>query len=76
MQGLFWVVALPYGFYRDGAELTDFDFGKISQFSPVPIKPSRQQITNRNALVDLDLGRTPDDVADARVGQQAQRAVV
>ena len=29
---------------------------KISQFSSVPIKPSRQQITDRNTLVDLDRG--------------------
>ena len=68
VQEVFWVDLPPYGFSWDGAELTVFNFGKISQFSPVPIKPSCKQIPDRNALVDLDLGRTPDDVADARVG--------
>lgn len=69
----FWIDLLTYGFSWDGAELTDFDFGKISQFSPVPIKPSRGdallvEVGDRNALVNLDLGRFPDDVRDACVG--------
>ena len=33
MQGLFGVVDLTYGFSWDGAELTYFDFGKISQLT-------------------------------------------
>lgn len=49
--------------------LTLFCVAKISQFSPVPIKPSRQQIADRNALMDLDLGRTPNDIGDASVSQ-------
>lgn len=64
------------GFSWDGAELTDFDFGKISQFSPVPIKPSRSdaslvEVGDCDALVDLDLGRFPDDIRDARVSQES-----
>ena len=38
MQEVF-VETFSYGFSWDGAELTNFDFGKNSQFSPVPIKP-------------------------------------
>ena len=30
MQGLFWVVALPYGFSWDGAELAGFGLAKTS----------------------------------------------
>lgn len=76
MQEVFWVDSHTYGFSWDGAELTDFDFGKISQFSPVPIKPSRGdallvKVGDRDALVDLDLGRFPDDIRDARIGQEA-----
>ena len=33
------------------------------------IKPSRQQIADRNALMNLDLGRTPNDIGDAGVSQ-------
>lgn len=63
----FGFVDLLYGFSWDGAELTDFDFGKISQFSPVPIKPSRGdallvEVSDRDAIVDLNLGRFPDDI--------------
>ena len=72
MQGLF-VETFSYGFSWDWAELTDFDFGKISQFSPVPIKPSRGgtllvEVGDRRSLVDLDLGRFSDDIRDAGVG--------
>ena len=75
MQEVF-VETFSYGFSWDGAELTDFDFGKISQFSPVPIKPSRGdallvEVGDCNALVDLDLGRFPDNIRDAGVGEQA-----
>lgn len=73
MQEVFWVVSVTYGFSWDGAELTDFDFGKISQFCPVPIKPSRGrallvEVGDCDALVDLDLGRFPYDIRDTGVG--------
>ena len=68
MQEVF-VETFSYGFSCDGAELTDFDFGKISQLTHRPDKTLMEQITDSNALVDLDCGRSPDDVADAGVGQ-------
>ena len=72
MQEVF-VESFSYGFSWDGAELTDFDFGKISQFSPVPRKPSRGsallvEVSDGGSLVDLDLGRFPDDIRDAGIG--------
>lgn len=73
MQEVFLIESLTYGFSWDGAELANFDFGKISQFSPVPIKPSRGgtllvEIGDCDSLVDLDLGRFPDDIRDTCVG--------
>ena len=58
MQGLFWVVALPYGFSWDGAK---------TYLPTVPIKPSRGdtllvEVGDHDALVDLDFGRFPDDI--------------
>lgn len=47
MQGLFWVVALPYGFSWDGAELTNFDFGKISQLTHRPDKTLTRRLPTR-----------------------------
>ena len=38
VQEVFWVDLLTYGFSWDGAELTDFDFGKISQLTHRPDK--------------------------------------
>ena len=75
MQGLFWIESRTYGFSWDGAELTDFDFGKISQFSPVPIKPSCRdtllvKVGDGGAGVDFDRGRSSYYVADADVGQK------
>ena len=52
MQGLFWAVALPYGFSWDGAELADFDFGKISQLTHRPDKTLTQQIRYRSSDMD------------------------
>ena len=65
------VESLTYGF--SWAELTDFDFGKISQFSPVPIKPSRGgtllvEIRDGGAGVDFDLCGGSDYVTNARIG--------
>lgn len=73
MQGLFWIESRTYGFSWDGAELTNFDFGKISQFSPVPIKPLRGnnsvvEVSDGDTGVDLNGCRPSDDVADAGVG--------
>lgn len=72
----FGVVTLPYGFSWDGAELTDFDFGKISQLTHRPDKtlmrwPLLVEVGDCDSLLDLDLGRFPYDIRDARVGQQA-----
>ena len=69
----FGVGALPAGFSGEGVYFTYFDFGKISQFSPVPIKPSRGdallvEVGDRRSLVDLNLGCFPYDIRDARVG--------
>ena len=75
MQGLF-VETFSYGFSWDGAELTDFDFGKISQFTHRPDKTLMLQIRYCSACMDFDLCDGSHDVTDARVGQQAQRAVV
>ena len=57
----FGVVALPYGFFWDGAELTDFDFGKISQLTHRPDKTLMRwsllvKVSDGDAGVDLDLG--------------------
>ena len=38
MQEVFWIDSHTYGFSWDGAELTDFDFGKISQLTHRPDK--------------------------------------
>ena len=38
VQEVFWLDLLTYGFSWDGAELTDFDFGKISQLTHRPDK--------------------------------------
>ena len=64
MQGLFWVVALPYGFSWDGAK---------TYLLTVPIKPSRGdtslvEVGDRDTLADLDLGRFPYDIRDTGVG--------
>ena len=67
VQGLFWVESYTYGFSWDGAELTDFDFGKISQLTHRPDKTLTEQVSNCYALVDLDLGRSSNDIGDARV---------
>lgn len=76
MQEVFWVDSHTYGFSWDGAELTDFDFGKISQLTHRPRKTLRGdallvEVGDRDALVDLDLGCFPDDIRDARIGQEA-----
>ena len=55
MQEVF-VETFSYGFSWDGAELTDFDFGKISQLTHRPDKTLMQQITDCDALMDLDRG--------------------
>ena len=38
VQEVFWIDSRTYGFSWDGAELTDFDFGKISQLTHRPDK--------------------------------------
>lgn len=38
VQEVFWVDLFTYGFSWDGAELTDFDLGKISQLTHRPDK--------------------------------------
>ena len=69
MQGLFLgVVALPYGFSWDGVELTDFDFGKISQLTHRPDKTLTQQVRYRSASVNFNLCGGSYYVADPRVG--------
>ena len=59
MQGLFWVVALPYGFSWDGAKIITL---RAIIFIHRPDKTLMQQIADCDALVDLDLGRFPDDI--------------
>ena len=73
MQGLFLVESLTYGFSWDGAELTDFDFGKISQLTHRPDKtlmrwPLVVEVRDGGAGVDLDFGYSSYYVADACVG--------
>ena len=67
VQGLFWVDSLTYGFSWD-AELTNFDFGKISQLTYRPDKTLTQQIRYRGSLVNGYFGCSSYYVADARVG--------
>ncbi len=55
MQEVF-VETFSYGFSWDGAELTDFDFGKISQLTHRPDKTLTQEKSDCDALVDLDRG--------------------
>lgn len=73
MQEVFWIDSRTYGFSWDGAELTDFGFGKISELTHRPDKTLRGDVSlvdvgDRDALVDLDLGCFPDDIRDAGVG--------
>ena len=53
MQEIF-VETFSYGFSWDGAELTDFDFGKIGQLTHRPDKTLTQQIRYCSSGVDLD----------------------
>ena len=52
VQEVFWADLLTYGFSWDGAELTDFDFGKISQLTHRPDKTLTQQIRYRSSDMD------------------------
>ena len=48
VQEVFWVDSRTYGFSWDGAELTDYDFGKISQLTHRPDKTlTRRHLTCR-----------------------------
>ena len=63
MQEVF-VETFSYGFSWDGAK---------TYLPTVPIKPSRGdtslvEVGDRDALVDLDLGRFPYDIRDTGVG--------
>ena len=51
MQEVF-VETFSYGFSWDGAEMTDFDFGKISQLTHRPDKTLTQQIRYRSSDMD------------------------
>ena len=67
-----------YGFSWDGAKIITL---RAIIFARRPDKtlmrwPLLVEVSDGGAGVDLDLGRTPDDVTDAGVGQQAQGAVV
>ena len=73
MQEVFWIDSRTYGFSWDGAELTDFDFGKISQLTHRPDKtlmrwPLLVEVRDGGAGVDLDFGCSSYYVADAGVG--------
>ena len=78
MQGLFWVESLTYGFSWDGAEIITLR-ALISIHRPDKTLMRQAllvEVSDGGAGMDLDLGRTPDDVADARVGQQTQRGAI
>ena len=60
------VETISYGFSWDGAKIITL---RAIIFIHRPDKTLMEQITDGNALVDLDCGRSPDDVADAGVGQ-------
>lgn len=62
-----------YGFSWDGAKIITL---RAIFFIRRPDKTLMQQITDCDALMDLDLGRFPNDIRDACVCQQAQGAVV
>ena len=47
VQEVFWLDLLTYGFSWDGAELTDFDFGKISQLTHRPDKTLTRRLPAR-----------------------------
>ncbi len=72
MQEVF-VETFSYGFSWDGAKIITL---RAIIFIHRPDKTLMQQITDCDALVDLNLGRFPDDIRDARVGQQTQGAVI
>ena len=57
-----------YGFSWDRAELTNFDFDKISQLTHRPDKTLTQQIRYRGSLVNGYFGCSSYYVADAGVG--------
>ena len=67
MQEVF-VETFSYGFSWDGVELTDFDFGKISQLTHRPDKTLTQQVRYRSASVNFNLYGGSYYVADPRVG--------
>ena len=63
MQGLFWLILALTGF--PGAKIITL---RAIIFIRRPDKTLMEQIRYCDALVDLDLGRFPDDIRDACVG--------
>ena len=76
VQEVFWADLLTYGFSWDGAELADFAEVKISQLTHRPDKTLMQQIRYCSTGVDFDLCGGSYYVANARIGQQTQGAVI
>ena len=66
MQEVF-VETFSYGFSWDGAELTNIDFGKISQLTNRPDKTLMQQKRYRGSLVNGYFSCSSYNVTDARV---------
>ena len=70
MQEVFWVDLLTYGFSWDGAEIITLR-AIISIHRPdktLMRLPLLVEVSDGGSLVDLDLGRFPDGIRDARVG--------
>ena len=65
VQEVFWVESLTYGFSWDGAKIITL---RAIIFIRRPDKTLMQQESYCHALMDLNGGRSPDDVADAGVG--------
>ena len=67
MQGLFWVDLLTYGIFGTGPKISPWPSAS-AQFYGQSRKSLLIEVSDDGAGVDLDLGRSPNDIRDAGVG--------